>query len=60
VTCQRRLWLGAEAAEPGTGGVAVVGVAPDTVRQGRVEAQGLDATSVVTSRRREGGGTQCP
>jgi len=56
---QRRLWLGAEAAELGGGGVAVVaravGVAPDTVRRGRTEAQGLDAASVVTSRRPGGG-----
>ena len=39
---QRRLWLGAEAAELGPGGVAVVaeatGVAADTVRRGRKEA----------------------
>ncbi len=56
---QRRLWLGAEAAELGAGGVAVValaaGVAPDTVRRGRTEAQGLDAGSVVRSRRPGGG-----
>jgi len=56
---QRRLWLGAEAAELGAGGVAVVaaaaGVAPDTVRRGRTEAQGLDAASVVKSRRPGGG-----
>ena len=56
---QRRLWLGAEAVELGTGGVAVVaaaaGVAPDTVRRGRTEAQGLDAASVVKSRRPGGG-----
>jgi hypothetical protein len=56
---QRRLWLGAEAAELGAGGVAVValaaGVAPDTVRRGRTEAQGLDAASVVRSRRPGGG-----
>ena len=56
---QRRLWLGAEAAELGAGGVAVValavGVAPDTVRRGRAEAQGLDAVSVVRSRRPGGG-----
>ena len=36
---QRQLWLGAEAAESGPGGVAVVakatGVAADTVRRGR-------------------------
>jgi len=51
--------LGAEAAELGGGGVAVVaqtvGVAPDTVRRGRTEAHGLDAASVVTSRRPGGG-----
>ena len=39
---QRRLWLGAEAAELGAGGVGVVsaatGVAADTVRRGRKEA----------------------
>jgi len=56
---QRRLWLGAEAAELGDGGVTVVaqaaGVAPDTVRRGRTEAQGLDAASVVKSRRPGGG-----
>ncbi len=56
---QRRLWLGAEAAELGAGGVTVVaqaaGVAPDTVRRGRTEAQGLDAASVVKSRRPDGG-----
>ncbi len=56
---QRRLWLGAEAAELGEGGVAVValavGVAPDTVRRGRAEAEGLDTGSVVRSRRPGGG-----
>ncbi len=56
---QRRLWLGAEAAELGVGGVGLVadavGVAADTVRRGRAEAQGLDASSVVTSRRPGGG-----
>jgi hypothetical protein len=56
---QRRLWLGAEAAELGPGGVALVaravGVAPDTVRRGRAEAQSLDATTVVKSRRPGGG-----
>ncbi len=45
--------VGAEVAELGAGGVAVValaaGVAPDTVRRGRAEAQGLDAASVVSS-----------
>jgi len=56
---QRRLWLGAEAAELGASGVSVVaaaaGVAPDTVRRGRAEAQGIDAASVVKSRRPGGG-----
>ena len=56
---QRRLWLGAEAAELGVGGVGLVadavGVAADTVRRGRAEAQGLDAGSVVSSRRPGGG-----
>ena len=56
---QRRLWLGAEAAELGASGVTVVaaaaGVAPDTVRRGRAEAQGIDAASVVKSRRPGGG-----
>ena len=56
---QRRLWLGAEAAELGAGGVAVVagavGVSPDTVRRGRTEAQGLEALTVVRSRRPGGG-----
>lgn len=56
---QRRLWLGAEAAELGAGGVAVVagavGVSPDTVRRGRTEAQGLEVLTVVRSRRPGGG-----
>ena len=56
---QRRLWLGAEAAELGSGGVAVVaaavGVAADTVRRGRVEARQLDVATVVRSRRPGGG-----
>ena len=56
---QRRLWLGAEAAELGPGGVGVVasavGVAADTVRRGRTEAQGLDVATVVASRRPGGG-----
>jgi transposase len=56
---QRRLWLGAEAAELGPGGVAVVagavGVSTDTVRRGRAEAQGLDVSAVVRSRRPGGG-----
>lgn len=56
---QRRLWLGAEAAELGPGGVGVVaravGVAADTVRRGRSETEDLDAASVVASRRPGGG-----
>jgi hypothetical protein len=56
---QRRLWLGAEAAELGSGGVAVVaaatGVAADTVRRGRTEADDGSAPSVGRSRRSGGG-----
>lgn len=56
---QRRLWLGAEAAELGAGGVGIVasavGVAPDTVRRGRSESEDFDAGSVVRSRRPGGG-----
>ena len=56
---QRRLWLGAEAAELGPGGVAMVaeacGVAADTVRRGRKEA--ADGTGPGLGRsRRPGGG----
>ena len=56
---QRRLWLGAEAAELGPGGVAIVaeacGVAADTVRRGRKEA--ADGTGPGLGRsRRPGGG----
>jgi len=55
---QRRLWLGAEAAELGPGGVAVVaaatGVAADTVRRGRAEAG--DGTSPAAGRSRNAGG----
>jgi Rhodopirellula transposase DDE domain len=56
---QRRLWLGAEAAELGAGGVAIVaeacGVAADTVRRGRKEA--ADGTRPGLGRsRRPGGG----
>jgi Rhodopirellula transposase DDE domain len=56
---QRRLWLGAEARELGSGGPGVVaravGVAADTVRRGRAE---LDdpATWPVGASRRPGGG----
>ncbi len=56
---QRRLWLGAEAAELGPSGVAIVaeatGVAADTVRRGRKEAD--DGTDPGAGRsRRPGGG----
>jgi hypothetical protein len=56
---QRRLWLGAEAAELGPGGVAVVaeatGVAADTVRRGRKEAGEGTAPPPGRSRRPGGG-----
>lgn len=55
---QRRLWLGAEAAELGVGGVPVVarltGVAADTVRRGRTEAQA--PVEVAPGRSRKPGG----
>ena len=56
---QRRLWLGAEAAELGPGGVAVVaeatGVTVDTVRRGRAEAAGAQVPVPGRSRRPGGG-----
>ncbi len=56
---QRRLWLGAEAAELGSGGVAVVaeatGVAADTVRRGRKEADAGIHPGAGRSRRAGGG-----
>ncbi len=56
---QRRLWLGAEAAELGPGGVAIVagatGVAADTVRRGRAEAAGTQVPAPGRSRRPGGG-----
>ena len=56
---QRRLWLGAEAAELGPGGVAIVaeatGVAADTVRRGRAEAAGTQVPAAGRSRRPGGG-----
>ena len=56
---QRRLWLGAEAAELGPGGVAVVaeatGVAADTVRRGRKEADEGIGPGAGRSRRVGGG-----
>ena len=55
---QRRLWLGAEAAELGPGGVAVVakatGVAADTVRRGRKEAD--EGAAPGSGRSRQAGG----
>ena len=57
---QRRLWLGAEAAELGSGGVAVVaeatGVPPDTVRRGRKEAEEGTVRRVSGRSRQPGGG----
>ena len=56
---QRRLWLGAEAAELGPGGVAIVaeatGVTADTVRRGRAEASGAQVPGPGRSRRPGGG-----
>jgi hypothetical protein len=56
---QRRLWLGTEAAELGSGGVAVVaeaaGVAADTVRRGRKEADAGIYPGAGRSRRAGGG-----
>ena len=55
---QSRLWLGAEAAQLGSGGVMVValatGVAADTVRRGRKEA--TDGVAVAVGRSRNPGG----
>ncbi len=55
---QRRLWLGAEAAELGAGGVTVVakatGVAADTVRRGRKEA--VEGAAPGSGRSRQAGG----
>jgi hypothetical protein len=56
---QRRLWLGAEARELGSGGPAVVaravGVAADTVRRGRAELDDPAAPPMGVSRRPGGG-----
>ncbi len=56
---QRRLWLGAEARELGSGGVAVVaraaGVAGDTVRRGRAELEDPGAACYPRSRQPGGG-----
>ena len=56
---QRRLWLGAEARELGSGGVGIVaravGVAGDTVRRGRAELQDPQSLSYPRSRKPGGG-----
>ena len=56
---QRRLWLGAEAAVLGPSGVSIVaqatGVAADTVRRGRTEAENGTAPGQARSRRAGGG-----
>src|SRR5665811_2594012 len=56
---QRRLWLGAEARELGSGGVGIVaravGVAGDTVRRGRAELQEPQILSYPRSRKPGGG-----
>ena len=56
---QRRLWLGAEAAQLGAGGVGVVarrtGVATDTVRRGRAEVESGEGPGAGRSRGPGGG-----
>jgi transposase len=56
---QRRLWLGAEARELGSGGAGVVaravGVAGDTVRRGREELEDPQALPYPRSRKSGGG-----
>lgn len=56
---QRRLWLGSEAVELGAGGVLLVasatGVAADTVRRGRAEAEQGQGPALGRSRRPGGG-----
>ena len=56
---QRRLWLGAEARELGSGGVGIVaqavGVAGDTVRRGRAELEQPQPLSYPRSRKAGGG-----
>jgi Rhodopirellula transposase DDE domain len=56
---QRRLWLGAEARELGSGGVGIVaqavGVAGDTVRRGRAELEEPQALPYPRSRKPGGG-----
>jgi len=57
---QQRLWLGAEAAVLGSGGVAVVagavGAATDTVRRGRTEVRAADGVPAIGRSRQPGGG----
>ncbi|QSE81054.1 ISAzo13 family transposase [Rhodococcus koreensis] len=57
---QRRVWLGVEAAQLGPGGVAIVasatGVAADTVRRGRAEAEEVTSAVPVERSRKPGGG----
>ena len=56
---QRRVWLGSEARELGSGGVALVAdavrVSRDTVRRGRTELDDLTPLPVGRSRGRGGG-----
>ena len=56
---QRRLWLGAEARELGSGGVGIVaqavGVAGDTVRRGRAELEEPQPLAYPRSRKPGGG-----
>jgi hypothetical protein len=56
---QRRVWLGAEAGELGSGGVkivaAAVGVSPDTVRRGRSELEDPEPLEIGRSRAAGGG-----
>jgi hypothetical protein len=51
---QRRMWLGSEARELGSGGVAIVAdavqVSPDTVRRGRTELDDPEPLPVGRSR----------
>src|SRR5437868_9738286 len=56
---QRRVWLGSEARELGSGGVGIVadavGVSPDTVRRGRAELDDPPPLPVGRSRGPGGG-----
>src|ERR1700716_203637 len=59
---QRRVWLGAEARELGSGGVRIVAdavrVSPDTVRRGRDELDDPQPLEVGRSRAPGGGRTR--